>query len=193
MAERTNRRDLILNTSAELFRKQGYATTSVRQIAEAVGVTEAALYYHFKDGKRELLKEVFECEMPDLNAVLEHCNHVTSLPEFVQCFGSMLAAKMPKRLESFRWILAEYPKLTEEERSLFHNKHMAFQKSMNEVVSRFIDDPDEARYISWMILLTFFGYGQMFVGMELSKVCDFAPQQLVQTLANVLSAYINSS
>ena len=32
----------------ELFAEQGYEKTSLREIAERLGVTKAALYYHFK-------------------------------------------------------------------------------------------------------------------------------------------------
>jgi AcrR family transcriptional regulator len=40
-------RELILDAALELFIEQGYDKTSLRQIAERVGVTKAALYYHF--------------------------------------------------------------------------------------------------------------------------------------------------
>ena len=66
MPERINRRDNIVDAAAHLFVQNGYDATSVRQIADVVGVTEAALYYHFKDGKRELMQAVLECNMPDL-------------------------------------------------------------------------------------------------------------------------------
>ncbi|PRQ11030.1 TetR/AcrR family transcriptional regulator [Corynebacterium sp. 13CS0277] len=40
-------REEILDASAELFTTQGYATTSTHQIADAVGIRQASLYYHF--------------------------------------------------------------------------------------------------------------------------------------------------
>ncbi|CAJ1226470.1 TetR/AcrR family transcriptional regulator [Lactiplantibacillus xiangfangensis] len=39
----------ILDTSRELFLKNGYAATSTRDIANAIGITQPALYHHFKD------------------------------------------------------------------------------------------------------------------------------------------------
>jgi len=38
----------ILNVALRLFRTQGYAATSLRQIAESVQVSKAAVYYHFR-------------------------------------------------------------------------------------------------------------------------------------------------
>ncbi|WP_235489043.1 helix-turn-helix domain-containing protein, partial [Frankia sp. AvcI1] len=40
-------RSRILAAAVSLFGEQGYAGTSVRDISERLGVTKAALYYHF--------------------------------------------------------------------------------------------------------------------------------------------------
>ena len=40
-------RDEILDAAAELFTSLGYASTSTRRIAEAVGIRQASLYHHF--------------------------------------------------------------------------------------------------------------------------------------------------
>ena len=42
-------REAILETSAKLFSQQGYKEVSIRDIAQACGMTNAALYYHFKN------------------------------------------------------------------------------------------------------------------------------------------------
>ncbi|MEU5905893.1 helix-turn-helix domain-containing protein [Micromonospora sp. NPDC047527] len=41
-------RERIKAVALELFTEQGYEKTSLREIAERLGVTKAALYYHFK-------------------------------------------------------------------------------------------------------------------------------------------------
>lgn len=50
-------RDQILSTALELFCAQGYDATSLRQIAERLGLTKAALYYHFP-AKEHLVVEL---------------------------------------------------------------------------------------------------------------------------------------
>src|SRR6201987_1299652 len=40
-------REEILDAAAELFTNLGYASTSTRRIADAVGVRQASLYHHF--------------------------------------------------------------------------------------------------------------------------------------------------
>jgi AcrR family transcriptional regulator len=50
-------REAILDVALELFNEQGYESTSLRQIAERLGVTKAALYYHFEK-KEDILFEL---------------------------------------------------------------------------------------------------------------------------------------
>ena len=47
-ASRTDTRARVQQVALELFAEQGYDKTSLREIAERLGVTKAALYYHFK-------------------------------------------------------------------------------------------------------------------------------------------------
>ena len=47
-------RQRILDVALDLFTEQGYDGTSLRQIAEQLGVTKAALYYHF-ESKEDIL------------------------------------------------------------------------------------------------------------------------------------------
>ena len=61
-------REQILVTAKSLFIQQGYHGLAMRQISEAVGVSKAALYYHFKD-KEELFLAILsgylnEIEVP---------------------------------------------------------------------------------------------------------------------------------
>ncbi len=56
-AARGDTRERILDVALELFNEQGYDKTSLREIAERLGVTKAALYYHFKS-KEDILLEL---------------------------------------------------------------------------------------------------------------------------------------
>lgn len=57
MHENATTRDEILGVALELFRARGYDGTSLRQIAERLGFTKAALYYHFP-AKEHLIVEL---------------------------------------------------------------------------------------------------------------------------------------
>ncbi|MFE4307684.1 TetR/AcrR family transcriptional regulator [Streptomyces sp. NPDC056891] len=56
---RGNTRQRIQDEALDLFAEQGYEKTSLREIAERLDVTKAALYYHFKT-KEDILIGIFE-------------------------------------------------------------------------------------------------------------------------------------
>ena len=56
-SERGDTRTRIQEVAFELFAEQGYEKTSLREIADRLGVTKAALYYHFKS-KDELVTSI---------------------------------------------------------------------------------------------------------------------------------------
>ena len=59
-----------MERSLELFSARGYNGVSMNDIAQAVGITKAALYYHFAD-KESLFLEVIRTKTATLTAELE--------------------------------------------------------------------------------------------------------------------------
>ncbi|WP_433598133.1 TetR/AcrR family transcriptional regulator [Nocardia sp. CA-135953] len=56
---RSDTRERIRTVAIELFAERGYETTSLREIAERLGVTKAALYYHFRT-KEDIVASLIE-------------------------------------------------------------------------------------------------------------------------------------
>lgn len=86
---RGNTRQRIQEVALELFADHGYEKTSLREIAEHLGVTKAALYYHFRT-KEDLVVSIFE----DLN------RPVAELIEW--------AEQQPHTLETKKEVLRRY-------------------------------------------------------------------------------------
>jgi len=57
LAEESSTRERILDIALQLFTEQGYDKTSLRQIAERLGFSKAAIYYHFAS-KEDILIEL---------------------------------------------------------------------------------------------------------------------------------------
>ena len=51
-------KDRILETTAELFRRQGFSGTGLKQIAESARAPFGSLYHHFPGGKEQLTDDV---------------------------------------------------------------------------------------------------------------------------------------
>jgi AcrR family transcriptional regulator len=62
-------RERIQEIALELFAEQGYEKTSLREIAERLGVTKAALYYHFKS-KEDIVRSFTEDYRAEIEAVI---------------------------------------------------------------------------------------------------------------------------
>lgn len=53
-------RERVLQAAERLFSERGYAAVTLRDIAEALGIRQASLYYHAPGGKEELFVQVTE-------------------------------------------------------------------------------------------------------------------------------------
>ncbi|RQX17462.1 TetR family transcriptional regulator [Micromonospora ureilytica] len=62
-------RERIKAVALELFTEQGYEKTSLREIAERLNVTKAALYYHFKS-KDDIVASFVEDRLEGMDALI---------------------------------------------------------------------------------------------------------------------------
>src|ERR1700759_4485015 len=69
VGRRGDTRARIQQVALELFAEQGYERTSLREIAERLGVSKAALYYHFKS-KEDIVRSFTEDYAAELDALL---------------------------------------------------------------------------------------------------------------------------
>ncbi|MEU8186601.1 TetR/AcrR family transcriptional regulator [Micromonospora carbonacea] len=69
MRESAGTRERIKAVALELFTEQGYEKTSLREIAERLNVTKAALYYHFKS-KDEIVSSFVEERLDRMDALI---------------------------------------------------------------------------------------------------------------------------
>ncbi|TCC39666.1 TetR/AcrR family transcriptional regulator [Kribbella sindirgiensis] len=73
MQHATSSRDTkaeIHRAAVHLFSTQGYDKTSLREIAEQVGITKASLYYHYSS-KQELLRAIVGTFLDDMFQILK--------------------------------------------------------------------------------------------------------------------------
>ena len=94
-------RERILDIALELFTEQGYDKTSLRDIAERLGTTKAALYYHFKS-KSDILLELHlrlhalgQGVLDDLSALETGPEKAAAWPHLLDRFIAEVAANRP--------------------------------------------------------------------------------------------------
>ena len=77
---RSDTRARIQQVALELFAEQGYDKTSLREIAERLDVTKAALYYHFKS-KEDIVRSLVEDYFGQIDALIAWAKTQPRTPE----------------------------------------------------------------------------------------------------------------
>jgi AcrR family transcriptional regulator len=121
-----NRKEQILHTASRLFREKGYAATSMRDIATAMGMEAASLYHHIKS-KDELLETIcfgmadrfvtalqevndiyFNAEEKLRRAVHEHVRIITENTDQSAVFLNEWRSLQQPRLDEFKQLRDRY-------------------------------------------------------------------------------------
>ena len=112
-----NRREEILEKAAKLFRKTGYAATTMRMIATATGMEAASLYNHISS-KQELLEELLFSVAAEFTGGMDRAEKLNASPlqklEFLVDLHIDLTLRWPDRiaLVTGDWVHLEEPKLS---------------------------------------------------------------------------------
>jgi AcrR family transcriptional regulator len=77
---RGDTRRRIQEVALELFLERGYEGTSLREIAEHLDVTKAALYYHFKN-KEDIVLSLLDTYVESVDALIEWVRQQDRTPE----------------------------------------------------------------------------------------------------------------
>ena len=100
MAQDTKQR--ILEVAGELFTDQGYDVTSLREIADRLGFTKAALYYHY-ESKEQILLALLEPIDRTVDEFLGRLEAAQGLEEWSDALGWVIS-QMEIHLPLFRML-----------------------------------------------------------------------------------------
>jgi AcrR family transcriptional regulator len=136
---RGDTRQRIQQVALELFAEQGYERTSLREIAERLGVTKAALYYHFKS-KEDIVRSFSEDYLDQLDELVTWANTQPRTAATAQEIVDRYIALVMESREVFRFMERNQAML---HRSDDHKHHRLeqFRPRMNALVEA-ITGPD---------------------------------------------------
>ena len=84
---RNNTKEKILNSAIDLFYEVGFVKASIRDLVEGIGISKAAVYFHFKNKDEILYQIILDLNvfvMGELNAVIEQYD------DPVECLKKMI-------------------------------------------------------------------------------------------------------
>ncbi|MEV8093741.1 helix-turn-helix domain-containing protein [Kitasatospora sp. NPDC085879] len=107
---RSDTRARIIEVALELFAAQGYEKTSLREIADRLGVTKAALYYHFKT-KDDIVHGIVESMAAPIDEAISWGRDRTWSPQMRDELVRRFAAGMADRAPLLRFFHENQPAL----------------------------------------------------------------------------------
>ncbi len=107
-------RQRILDVALDRFIEKGYDATSLREIAEPLGFTKAALYYHFTS-KQEILRALMEPAIGLQQGLIDRIEDARTMEDWAgllswmtsEMFGNYLVFKLADRNRAAVEMLAE--------------------------------------------------------------------------------------
>jgi len=131
-------RERVLQTAEALFHQRGYQAVTMRDLAEALEMRQASLYYHAPQGKEQLFVEVTERGLARHQQGLEQAiwQAGPDLQAQLEAVANWFVAQPPLKL--FSMVEADMPALSEDnahrlmqlsEEALFHPLINAFAEA----------------------------------------------------------------
>ena len=110
---RNDTRSRIQDVALQMFIDKGYEATSLREIAEELGVTKAALYYHF-DTKEKIVTSLIDDRVERLEALVEWGRTLPKTPagraEFIRGYAKELhEGRHVELIPQLRELIARHP------------------------------------------------------------------------------------
>lgn len=110
--ERRNRRQDVLEAAIRVFHKKGYASASIQDVAEEVGVLKGSLY-HYIDSKEDLLARIFEDSAGHFMEMLDEASGLDERPvERLRSFGRSCSFWYLRNIERVAIYATEWKHLT---------------------------------------------------------------------------------
>lgn len=126
-------REAILAEAAQLFKRNGYRKTRLEELAQVLGVTRPAIYYHFK-AKQDLLVAMYMRSMEALNGIAAGSEEDEGLPPIEQFW---------RRIEAHATYIASYPVeagiFFEEEEELPEDVHAEVRRMLVAYTDRLVE------------------------------------------------------
>ncbi|HEY0258435.1 MAG TPA: helix-turn-helix domain-containing protein [Lacisediminihabitans sp.] len=102
-------RDAIRRIALKLFTERGFEGTSIKDIADALGTTKSALYYHFPS-KEAIIASLVEDRRADLDDLLEWVKRQERGPDLLRRAAfRWLDTVTEERIDGMRFAMANRP------------------------------------------------------------------------------------
>ncbi|MFA4837170.1 MAG: TetR/AcrR family transcriptional regulator [Dehalococcoidia bacterium] len=150
------RREEIYQAAARLFFKKGYHATGMRELAKAVGIDQAVLYYYYPS-KAEILYDIMKTGTFDLMKSVDDALHSTQTPsEKLMAFLTVHMSHFLRRREEVGMSFIEFRNLNPEQQAELRQWQSAYLAKFRSILEQGIEEgafqPIDAKTVTMLLL-----------------------------------------
>ena len=150
-----DQREFILNQAAQLFARQGYAATSMNEVAQACGLSKPAIYHYFRD-KYALLFEICDTHLTRLQALQQEAKaEGMDAQRRMRSLIARFVEEYARSAHAHRVLTESVRYLNEQERLQVLDKERALVAYFSATLSQMRPDLDEAGLSKAISMLLF--------------------------------------
>lgn len=152
--KKASKKDFILLRASAMFREKGYAATSMRDLAEMVGIEAASLYNHIQS-KAEILQEIIFRMANDCNVHLEeleesNLSNLKKLESLIRFHVQM----MINRCDDYTVMINEWMHLSEPYLTNFNIQRHQYVVKLENIVAEGCKQKELKEISPYVVVLT---------------------------------------
>lgn len=151
--KKSAKKELILTTAAAMFREKGFAASSMRDLAEKIGIEAASLYNHIQS-KAQILEEIVDGVSEECKAHLDNLekSNSTSL-EKIESLIRFHTKMMMNRFEEYSVMVSQWMHLEGDKLVHFATNRRDYVKRMEAIVEAGIQKGELKSLMPYVVVL----------------------------------------
>ncbi len=151
--KKSAKKELILTTAAAMFRERGFAASSMRDLAEKIGIEAASLYNHIQS-KAQILEEIVdgvseECKVHLDNLEKSNSSSLEKIESLIRFHTKM----MMNRFEEYSVMVSQWMHLEGDKLAHFAANRRDYVKRMEAIVEAGIQKGELKSLMPYVVVL----------------------------------------
>ena len=152
--KKSTKKEIILEKAAVMFREKGFSATSMRDLAESVGIEAASLYNHIQS-KSQILQEIVFRAADDCNQHLDKLTDENAACSVkIESIIRFHVQMMLNRFEDYHVMTHEWIHLSEPHLSNFINQRRTYVQKLESIVEECIQKKEFKPILPYVAVLT---------------------------------------
>lgn len=152
--KKASKKDLILQQASRMFREKGFTATSMRDLAESIGIEAASLYNHIQS-KSEILQEIIFRTANDCNLHLDSIENdgkdsIKKIESLIRFHVQM----MVNRFDDYYVMVNEWIHLSDPYLGTFTNQRRSYVQKMEAIIEEGVRSKQLKPVLPYVAMLT---------------------------------------